>query len=693
MTAMEEWIDLFKEICAEVATKAAYDGKLYAAKAAGKYSVSDEIEFLKQAIKDFIECDDEHVGMSFRQLQDIEKVLIYEMCLSDTDNLMAISFLNLIWSLGGFFLPLNNTEQWIDALRYSARILEIEPSGTFTKFNLRSANPRAYDTGQAYKRLQEWGVVLKREGLDIVVASGWEDLVSQLEAVMREIGGANLVMLVCRHLKANNHYSERLRRYLFGWLNSFNPTRPTEVLPYAFVLNLAAKNVLTNEPKDVPDLDGKLQYISDVTKTMFASRGLLRYGIFETQLLSSENIVRYVERLAVYDSIYALPQVDLEIEELTLKSCFGWVNEQRFESYCKFSLNDFLRVSRYILSGMKGVDIPMIVYKTDVVRHFKDDPIKGLDEILTALSTEACNVNRGYIRFDDFEKINITLRPLIRVSPTKFIVLEKGWVGGGFFQTLMTVLREGRGKGQLKGDPDRVVGEQFEKMVKTVLEKNNITYYSGKYNEDGIEGDCDIAIEAADAIILIEVKKKQLSAKARAGAPVHIFLDLASSLLSAQVQAAKTELVMRRNESLELLSNGTVSRIELNGRSIERIAITQYDFNSFQDRAFTERFLKILHDSDFSISGQADADIEKGSAFMADQSKELRLQMANLASLESRYQTHPFFDCWFLSFAQLSLLLEGVKSNDDLLKNVMRTKSVGLNTNNFYYEYSIFPTE
>ena len=221
---MEQWIDIFKALCADATAKGAVDGRLYADKIGevGHYSASDENEFLRQTIKDLIGSNEEDVGISFRQLQDIEKMLVYEVCLSDADNLMPISLLNIIWSCGGSFLPLNNSAQWIEALRLGARILDIGPSSPFTKFNLRSACPRAYDTGHAIKRLRGWGVFFKREGLELIVASGWDDLISRLEAVMREIGGANVVMLVCRHLRENKLYSERLGRYLFGWQNSLD---------------------------------------------------------------------------------------------------------------------------------------------------------------------------------------------------------------------------------------------------------------------------------------------------------------------------------------------------------------------------------------------------------------------------------------------------------------------------------------
>ena len=105
-----------------------------------------------------------------------------------------------------------------------------------------------------------------------------------------------------------------------------------------------------------------------------------------------------------------------------------------------------------------------------------------------------------------------------------------------------------------------------------------------------------------EIVILIEVKKKPLTRRARAGSDLSLVLDLAQSLLEAQEQAGNHEMRLLREGYLDLNENGETYRVQLNGRSIERIALSFTDFGSFHDRLFLEKFLNAIIRLKFGVA-------------------------------------------------------------------------------------------
>lgn len=96
------------------------------------------------------------------------------------------------------------------------------------------------------------------------------------------------------------------------------------------------------------------------------------------------------------------------------------------------------------------------------------------------------------------------------------------------------------------------------------------------------------------------MKKKVLTRRARAGSDAQVILDLAGSLLAAQAQAGWHEVRLRRHGRLNLERNGATTRLELNGREVERLAVSLHDFGSFQDRVLLKQFMEASMNATFT---------------------------------------------------------------------------------------------
>ena len=200
------------------------------------------------------------------------------------------------------------------------------------------------------------------------------------------------------------------------------------------------------------------------------------------------------------------------------------------------------------------------------------------------------------------------------------------------------------------------LGKAIERFTRQVLLEHGIDSSSGDYRIGKIRWECDIVVETAETVIFIEVKKKPLTRRARAGSDVSVVLDLAQSLLDAQKQAGNHEVQLRREGHLDLVDGSKTRRIELQGRKIERIALSLTDFGSFHDRTFLEKFMNAVTRLSFGVHDKK----------YEEQFKKLNETIASLQEQsrflfpESSEHHRPYFNCWFFSLPQLMIILDGV---------------------------------
>lgn len=115
----------------------------------------------------------------------------------------------------------------------------------------------------------------------------------------------------------------------------------------------------------------------------------------------------------------------------------------------------------------------------------------------------------------------------------------------------------------------------------------------------------DAGVETDQYVIFLEIKKKPLTRRAQAGSDAHVLLDLANSLLAAQVQAGWHEVRSQKQGFIELSHAGTKTRLELKGRNVERIAVSLMQFGGFQDRVLLKQFLEATMNASFGVNDPA----------------------------------------------------------------------------------------
>ncbi|RFP54107.1 MAG: hypothetical protein BJG00_016565 [Limnothrix sp. CACIAM 69d] len=165
---------------------------------------------------------------------------------------------------------------------------------------------------------------------------------------------------------------------------------------------------------------------------------------------------------------------------------------------------------------------------------------------------------------------------------------------------------------------------------------------------------------------------------------MNLFLDLSKSLLDSQFQINKHEIFIRRNESL-LMEDGVVCH--LSNREIVRVSVTLLDFGSFQDRTIISQFLESMLRGRLDISSVVSDSEQEQISEMNEKFNKFRDQFKELGSLAPQTIDKPFYNCWFLSLPQLLIILDHVKTADDLQREIWKTRNFSASSLDFYMEY------
>ncbi|EQD50162.1 hypothetical protein B1B_11332 [mine drainage metagenome] len=270
------------------------------------------------------------------------------------------------------------------------------------------------------------------------------------------------------------------------------------------------------------------------------------------------------------------------------------------------------------------------------------------------------------------------LRPLLRQSSRRFVLLDRSVCAAACLEALLTSLRP-----EIQ-EFDNKVGAVVEHFLTVEFASHGVPVSSGDYDARGQHGECDLVVETTETVIFFEVKKKTLTRRAKAASDAHLLLDLAGSMLAAQAQAGWHEVRLRRDNYLDLVRGDLTKRLELNGREVERVAVSLFDFGSFQDRILVKQFLEATMNVSFTA---ADARFEKKFKDINGALAEIREQVVALHPGE-QVINQPFFNYWFISVPQLLVLLDGVTDVAGFKAALWSCRSVVTGSSDLYFDLS-----
>ncbi|GGA33735.1 hypothetical protein [Dyella nitratireducens] len=570
------------------------------------------------------------------------------------------------------------TGDWEAAIRAARDHIEVS---IWRESNHQNIYAREFAVARAGKYLKEQGYAIQLKPDFIALEEASEiALVAEIEKLVSKMGGLNIARKVFSLL--SQAYDPDMQRYhIVPGISVTGGGQPH--VPWGYLLQLAVKHI--NGTKPYLDLDAHWPRLINLVMAYAAVIDVQPYGHSAWQSFDVKGLLKFLQEQALYDSIFRFPQLR---SSDVLKLCRGALSFLDDASLTPggWSLADAFEVIGYLVDPVHDIRGPMIVAETDIRRALSHVPKDRVSTILRdVLSHPMEGPNQGFSRpidaptpTDSKKGADFYLKPLIRRSGGCYLLVDRSMCGWGYLEALLSALRENY------DEFDNKVGLAIESFVRAELVAHGVPTTSGKYDFGGEEGECDLVAITSKTLIFMELKKKSLTRRARAGSDADLLLDLAGSLLSAQTQAGWHELRISQAGSLDLAQGQSRSHLSLDGRGIEKIGVGLSDFGSFQDRIMLKHFLEKMLNVEFNSP-----DPIYGARFTAMNRSLKKFRDQYSAAHRGETEVHqPFFNCWFVSVPQLLIFLDEVSGADSFRDTLWKYRHITFGTSDLYFEVS-----
>ncbi|MFA5687817.1 MAG: hypothetical protein WC959_01495 [Kiritimatiellales bacterium] len=460
---------------------------------------------------------------------------------------------------------------------------------------------------------------------------------------------------------------------------------PSELkIPLGYLFNVSLSHL--NPEQDAKRSAKVIDEVFNISKHFFGVMELQPLLKFEELLRPPETIIDDIQKCILFDQHFAIDQV---YSEHMITMMTGIWNASDLASAVK-DVDVYLDILQWVSNQAKSSS--PLIFTFD---QLNDDlgsryGSAKLSSVLNQLTFEKSSINSGYLSVSDITKRNYFQRPFVHFNGV-FLYPNEHLCNYGFYATLLRELKSNLSKGK---DEGMLVGDALESFIAAQLQGRNVTFYQGgKYkisadiandlNINSQEGECDFIVETDARIIFIELKRKTLTANARAGNSVQSLIDLSQSLFHALAQTGCHEYCLRKCDALTFV-DGT--RIGLKKRAVERIALSLFDFNGIQDDSFINHLLVSL------VNATLDSEDKKSLVKIEEHLVTIQNQYRTglfkaVYTQDGAYGLHSFMNCRFLSVPQMLEILNHTDNNEDFEREVTRTRHMTTGAKDWYLDY------
>jgi hypothetical protein len=413
--------------------------------------------------------------------------------------------------------------------------------------------------------------------------------------------------------------------------------------------------------------------LGELATNVVASLDVEHYYVLAPMFQTYETLLGYLQEIVVADHVLTFRQIT-PADALTLcRGVFSWINSDLMRDKIGWGLEEVYQLAEHTLTRVPPDAINSVF--TRRVLCASGLPPTALDSMRNYFAHKPTEVNVEYLTPLNADKANAASKPFLALPDGSFMMASPPFASIGFYEAIATGARVAF------TNADEQIGSAMEGMIASAFRSRNIfpSVTSGKYRVGSETHECDLVIESESVLILIELKKKSLTAASYAGNTVSALLDLCLSALDAQLQLGKHELRLREYGKIEFL-DGTV--VELRNRRIERISVSLLDWGATQDRFVLQRMAANL------VGARLDA-----SGLTTKQGKDLRAANETLSKLQVQQArlersgvkaVDQFNNWWFLSVPQLLFVLNCVSGPEAFYNDLRLVRQIHTGTMDFY---------
>ncbi|MDW2644781.1 hypothetical protein RYZ59_14515 [Citrobacter sp. HN-141] len=486
------------------------------------------------------------------------------------------------------------------------------------------------------------------------------------------IGGCNILHAVFESI--SNSYDSSQKRFHIHRSLSMGHDRPLPAIPWAYLIALGTKYSNSfgdsNRENNFPKL---INLLTDIVAVFEVQD----YSPYESWYVDHYGLTKFLSDEVVFDNLYCIAQMHSGHVTEILNYV---VNSSEFKSLKShgFSIGKIYKSGLTLLSKTLDHQITHIDHN-NIKKILNLDPKKNTAIINNILLNKSPNHSLEFPPKSTNIDNNFNILTPLKSS---YLLLPRPLSSLAFLNNTLNSIIAPDGKRNKHNDA--TLGHVIERFVKDKLLSYGILFHSGNFvSKDGlVYGESDITIETDNTIIFIEIKKKGMTRLSMSGVDYSILSDLGGGLIHATSQCFKAERVLRCDGKINIEGS---SPIIYKSQRVIKIALTLYDYGSFQDR-MTIR--SILTNSLGATFKGANSSIDKKLNNWKEHINELSTHIQCLKD-SNQLDAEPFHNLFFMSISQLLMILEDKGSSEGLVKALITLSSISHSTRDFYKEYSL----
>ena len=651
-----------------------------------------------EAIKGLLEVKDKNGRTDVIPLCDIYHLFdafVYRSVIEKDESLMTYIHA-LSWFKGNidksikYLLDFSHTDEWIHALGF-----------------LKGSMPKSDDSllfddaTQQKHRAKAVAILIKKFGVKYDFDEHFrlrltkEDEVAAFVAkLMREFGGARFLSCLLPHF---DYEPETGRLFIPRQSKSGLPESQKPEMPLNYLLNLAIGNL--NPKQENGRTKEELQKLfKDIQ--CWALTYCLAY--YEAQAYSIWDILSHRDRTFIENWMRLAYKDGLNYFR---QSSLGFIMD-----YCSFIIDNaknslLLNPMPYSLDNFGDVyhALSQMADPHQTVMFHKEilSDTDNSEAVLADISQPIANVNAGFERAADYEKVTYWTHPVIKVDDDDYLLLPSTIGASCWYDNLTNILRTNVAKGV---DFQSWLGNVQESYVISKFNSCGIEVKTGKYEvqwEESVkteEGEADFIIEGTGFKLLIEAKTKSFTRKALSGYDINILLDIMQGLFISQTQATRTAATLLCNKKISLCDDqwNPIAQVDYNGEKLEQITLTYGDYGFFQDRMLVDGIMADITNHCFSLDMDTVPEdvlpasnrksVKNGFKKMADEQQNMGRYLSEIVKVDTELAKNPFFDSWHLNLEQLVYLLSLSTDADSFYQELTKCKYASTSTLDFWNE-------
>ncbi|MGM9778254.1 MAG: hypothetical protein ACI3ZD_07985, partial [Prevotella sp.] len=568
---------------------------------------------------------------------------------------------------------------WYDVIQFVKSLPEYPRTNAFVH---EEVYKQERERARAAKRLRCFGATLTVKDGDLEI-SNYEGVIDYINTLVRKIGGCEGLRLLLENLP----FEASFGRYLLphqGNLPMRSMVEPEEPYGYLFNLFLKCLSIDGSSKNANKDFEELKSVTTDLCLALYNSQ---KMDIWNDIVRMSTDIVSLMHELVIRYDIYTLPQTDSTFTADWCRFLSKWVKRN---SRCTSMLKSFVechnRLMNVCLSASHKDKCTIISLTSKEGKLISDIP----QAFQCYITKDAASLNVGFDMPNDFLKVDYMMHPIYHKGDT-YVLLPTPLGVWCWFESLK------RGIEKMEGNIGKEIGLAMEEFIRNNMLSHRITSYTGNYSFEGIEGQCDILIQAKKGDLLIESKKKSFSRNALRGDDHFIWSELYDFFYS-QMQCVRTEYGVRKHSPLELIdTNGNKYTYSWQpqyendegasrDRCVSKVTMTLKEYGPVQDQTLVTHLIENIlgkHiDSTFPVANYSQREIDDFKKYFAMVNETLDTMTDYYIKLGAK---NPASHCRFYSMEQLYHLIRRSNNADDLHREIAEVY-VSTGTQNFWNE-------